>query len=92
MTGLSHKIIQTEVKYGILSLRKKDGTDAFFSELPESFTIIFRGDTLYSRSVLTNKVWLGVKEQLVPNCKHPKKMRDRSPDDQWYCMACNLDL
>lgn len=69
MTGLSHKIIQTEVKYGILSLRKKDGTDAFFSELPESFTIIFRGDTLYSRSVLTNKVWLGVKitRKLKPN-------------------------
>lgn len=33
-----------------------------------------------------------VKEQLVPNCKHPKKMRDRTPDGQWYCMACNLDL
>lgn len=33
-----------------------------------------------------------VKEQLVPNCKHPKKMRDRAPNGQWYCMNCNLDL
>ena len=33
-----------------------------------------------------------VKEQLVPNCKHPKKMRDRDPDNQWYCMECNMDL
>ena len=33
-----------------------------------------------------------VKEQLVPNCKHPKMMRDRAPDGQWYCMNCNLDL
>ena len=33
-----------------------------------------------------------VKEQLIPNCKHPKKMRDRAPDGKWYCMNCNLDL
>lgn len=33
-----------------------------------------------------------VRTQLVPNCKHPKKMRDRLSDGQWYCMNCNLDL
>lgn len=33
-----------------------------------------------------------IRNELVPNCKHPKKMRDRAPDGQWYCMACNLDL
>jgi len=33
-----------------------------------------------------------IKAELVPNCKHPKKMRDRAPDGQWYCMNCNLDL
>ncbi len=27
-----------------------------------------------------------------PKCKHPKKMRDRSPDGQWYCMNCNEDI
>jgi len=33
-----------------------------------------------------------LKEQLVPNCRHPKKMRDKTPDGQWYYMNCNLDL
>ena len=33
-----------------------------------------------------------IKKELVPNCKHPKKMRDRTSDGQWYCMNCNLDL
>lgn len=33
-----------------------------------------------------------IKMELVPNCKHPKKMRDRLPDGQWYCMNCNMDL
>jgi len=33
-----------------------------------------------------------IRSELVPDCKHPKNMRDRSPDVQWYCMACNLDL
>ena len=33
-----------------------------------------------------------IRKELVPNCNHPKNMRDRSPDDQWYCMNCNLDL
>ena len=27
-----------------------------------------------------------------PKCKHPKKMRDKSPDGQWYCMNCNEDI
>ncbi len=33
-----------------------------------------------------------VKKELVTNCKHPKKMRDKSPNGQWYCMNCNSDL
>ncbi len=33
-----------------------------------------------------------IRKELVPNCKHPKKMRDRTADDQWYCMNCNMDL
>lgn len=33
-----------------------------------------------------------IKKELVPNCKHPKKMRDRTADGQWYCMNCNMDL
>lgn len=33
-----------------------------------------------------------IKVELVPNCKHPKKMIDTLPDGQKYCMNCNLDL
>jgi len=33
-----------------------------------------------------------IKTELVPNCKHPKKMIDTLPDGQKYCMNCNLDL
>jgi len=33
-----------------------------------------------------------IKAELVPNCKHPKKMIDTLPDGQKYCMNCNLDL
>ena len=43
---------------------------------------------------LTNEIaWLQIlKKEIAPDCKHPKKMRDRTPDGQWYCMACNMDL
>jgi len=33
-----------------------------------------------------------IREELVPNCSHPKKMIDTLPDGQKYCMNCNLDL
>lgn len=32
-----------------------------------------------------------IKKELVPNCKHPKKMRDKTSDGQLYCMNCNED-
>lgn len=32
-----------------------------------------------------------VKEHLVPDCKHPKKMHDTC-NGQKYCMNCNMDL
>ena len=33
-----------------------------------------------------------IRNELVPDCIHPKKMNDRAPDGQLYCMNCNLDL
>ncbi len=32
-----------------------------------------------------------VRKQLIPECKHPKKMHDVCKG-QKYCMACNMDL
>jgi hypothetical protein len=33
-----------------------------------------------------------IRKELVPNCKHLKKMKDKTADGQWYCMNCNSDL
>ncbi len=38
------------------------------------------------------QVLCNIKKELVTNCKHPKKMRDKTADGQWYCMECNFDL
>ena len=32
-----------------------------------------------------------IKKQIVPECKHPKKMHEVC-EGQKYCMACNMDL
>ena len=33
-----------------------------------------------------------IRNELVPDCNHSKKMNDRTSDGQLYCMNCNLDL
>lgn len=33
-----------------------------------------------------------VKDQIIPKCKHPKKMQDRDSNGNLYCMNCNWDL
>lgn len=33
-----------------------------------------------------------IRKELVPNCKHPNKMRDKTANGQVYCMNCNFDL
>jgi len=33
-----------------------------------------------------------IKNELQPNCKHPKRLRDKTLDGTRYCMGCNLDL
>lgn len=38
------------------------------------------------------KVFESINKEMQPNCKHPKKMRDRTANGQWYCMNCNQDL
>ena len=32
-----------------------------------------------------------IRSQMIPKCKHPKKMRDHDGNG-WYCMNCNWDL
>jgi len=33
-----------------------------------------------------------IKNELQPNCKHPKRLRDKTRDGTLYCMGCNLGL
>ena len=32
-----------------------------------------------------------IKKEIVPDCSHPKKMRDKCGKIE-YCMSCNLDM
>jgi len=38
------------------------------------------------------KILKFIRSQIVPKCKHLKKMRDKTANGDWYCMNCNLDL
>jgi len=38
------------------------------------------------------KILKFIRSQIIPKCKHTKKMRDKTLDGQLYCMNCNLDL
>ncbi len=38
------------------------------------------------------RILQALKKELVGKCKHPKRMRDKTANGQWYCMNCNLDL
>ena len=38
------------------------------------------------------KILEAIQKELHTNCKHPKKMRDKTSNGQMYCMNCNLDL
>ena len=37
------------------------------------------------------KCLLAIKSRIQPNCKHPKKMRDKCAGIE-YCMNCNMDI
>ncbi len=60
-----------------------NGSFDFITPLIETLADLTKDDT---------KVLELIKKQLQTNCKHPKKMRDKDPEGQWYCMDCNQDL
>jgi len=53
--------------------------------LSETTTMLFKLD----ETIINNLQ--KIKDQLIPKCKHPKKMQDTC-DGQKYCMNCNWDL
>ena len=60
MDKVQHIITKSEIKYGVLSIRKFDGTKEVFFGLPKRFTIRLRRDILYERQIIIKIVWMGV--------------------------------
>lgn len=69
MEIVSHKIVKSEIRYGILNIRSTDGTKLLFENLPERFSIDLRGHVIPNRKIIANKIWLGLKqmEKFQPN-------------------------
>jgi len=62
MEKLSHQVSHSEIRYGIILLRKTDGTKRFFSNLPERFTIKLRGNDLLERHLMPKSIWIGFQD------------------------------
>jgi len=62
MEQLLHEVSHSEIKYGIILLRKTDGTKRFFSNLPERFTINLRGIDLLERHLMPKSIWIGFQD------------------------------
>ena len=61
MIKLLHKISNSEIKYGILTLKKYENTLPVFLNLPNTFTVNIKGTKLYERMISSkNRIWLGV--------------------------------
>lgn len=48
--------------------------------------------TIFDMDRITLSNLENVRNELVTDCKHPKKMRDKTVDGKWCCMNCNQDL
>ncbi len=79
-------LLQGDIKLrdGMLDPSKKWNSDNdVFHSLVQTFT------RLLDQNITILKA---IQKELHTNCKHPKKMRDRLPNGQWYCMNCDIDL
>lgn len=54
-----HRINKTEIDFGILSIRVKDGTRNILTLLPEYFSIVINGKEIKNRRLMTKSVWIG---------------------------------
>lgn len=69
MERIRHQITHSEIKFGIIAIRKTDGTSKFFSECPERFTVILKKNKLYARYASSKAIWMGYEamRKLNPN-------------------------
>ena len=69
METVSHKLVKSEIGYGVLNMRTGDGTQFLFDNLPERFSINLRGRIIPNRKIKARKVWIGYlpMENFQPN-------------------------
>jgi hypothetical protein len=69
MDKVTHKVSKSEIDYGIISLRVKDGTRGFFKDLPDRFTVYVKGEKITKRRISAKKIWIGFSqmEKFIPN-------------------------
>lgn len=72
--------------------QKKQGMEKLHEDWSDSGDVYGIGKTLLNADKIVISNLETIKNELIPDCKHPKKMRDRTADGQWYCMNCNVDL
>ena len=72
----------TNLRKGLLDPEMPWNKDDLLKKLSTTLTDMLDRDS---------KVLRSIRQELVGNCKHPKKMHDICKG-QKYCMACNMDL
>ena len=59
MEKIVHKITQSEITYGIIVLKKRDGSKNFFESMPLKFTLTLNGVDIPHRKISAGKIWVG---------------------------------
>ncbi len=64
-------------------LWNKDGNENMIRNMAVGITELTKRDS---------KVLRAIRNELIGNCKHPKKLRQIDSEGNLYCMGCNQDL
>ena len=59
MKKIHHKLAPSEITGGSLFLTEGDGMKDFFSQFSDSFDLVTKWETLYSRTVGKQYIWMG---------------------------------
>ena len=80
------KILDWWIKQKTQSIEKLQKEWVFSDDTHSMAKIILEVD----KTIIANLE--SVRNELIPNCSHPKKMQDIDSKGNRYCMDCNWDL
>lgn len=80
MDKITHKISKSEIDFGIISLRVRDGTRDFFKDLPERFTVYVKGEKITKRRISAKKLWLGFSQMKKFNTDDISRISKKNND------------